>query len=286
MNKELAQVISEIPLFSDLSQQQIIENFKTEKLPSLSNKTYKIALNQTSYILKIPQNHTNQYVSRDNEIHNADLAFKLGIGPEVIWLDSNGVYLISYISNSRYITQNDLQNPIILKQLANILIDLQSYNVSFLGDIHNPDIILKVLNTYYGNCCLEEKERLQTIYSKGLSSINHIREYDLPAIPSHVDLSLGNILIENNKQQRIWLIDWEYSAMASPFWDIATICNQAEFDDAKAAEFLATICSNKSNFEPSKHLKLLIDYRNILSAVSQCWLSAYNNHPTPNISDG
>jgi len=277
MNEDLYKIISGIPQFSNLSEQQLIHDLYTEKLPSLSNSAFKLTLEETSYILKIPQNHSNAYIDRENEKHNAEYAYKLGLSPEVAWSNSKGVSLINYISNARCMTQKDLQDSIVIKKLADTLLYLHDSKVSFKGDVHKPDIILKALNTYYEDCTVSAKQKMNYAYKQGLDAIDRLREFDYPAVPSHIDLTFGNILIEQNEQQRIWLIDWEYSAMASPFWDIATICNQAEFDNIKTAHFLDSICSNKSNFEPSKLQKLLIDYRYILNAVSQCWLAANSN---------
>ncbi len=65
-------------------------------------------------------------------------------------------------------------------------------------------------------------------------TIKNILQQDKRLVPSHNDLVLENILFD---KRRIWIIDWEYAAMASPYWDIATLCNAAQLTASQAENF-------------------------------------------------
>lgn len=54
-------------------------------------------------------------------------------------------------------------------------------------------------------------------------------------VPSHGDPSPGNCLMTSD---RLWLIDWEYSAMAKPSWDIAYASLEHGFSRAQERELL------------------------------------------------
>ncbi len=88
-------------------------------------------------------------------------------------------------------------------------------------------------------------------------------------VPSHNDLVLENILTDAAGQ--IWLIDWEYSSMASPYWDLATLCNAANLDQTHCAWLLAEYGKHYINLVP----EILFDYRYMLDVLSTCWMAVF-----------
>ena len=45
--------------------------------------------------------------------------------------------------------------------------------------------------------------------------------------PCHCDPSLANLI---DTGERVWLVDWEYSGMNDPMWDLAYLSNEAALD--------------------------------------------------------
>ena len=88
------------------------------------------------------------------------------------------------------------------------------------------------------------------------------------AVPSHRDPVLGNLLLD---ERRLWLIDWEYSAMASPYWDLAILCNEAGLDLAQSRRLLQAYCVGG----PAMQESMLFDYRGLLKLLNDCWMSAF-----------
>ena len=86
-------------------------------------------------------------------------------------------------------------------------------------------------------------------------------------MPSHNDLVLENLLLA---EERLWLIDWEFSAMASPYWDLATLSNAAGLDQAQSRALLLAYCADGATMEES----LLFDYRNLLELLTDIWMAA------------
>jgi thiamine kinase-like enzyme len=61
-----------------------------------------------------------------------------------------------------------------------------------------------------------------------------------PLVPAHVDASAANFLLGTDG--RLWLVDWEFSSMADPAWDPASVLMQRSAnDDALARRFVAAI---------------------------------------------
>ena len=86
-------------------------------------------------------------------------------------------------------------------------------------------------------------------------------------VPSHRDPVPGNLLLDD---RRLWLIDWEYSAMASPYWDLAILCNEAGLDLAMSRRLLQADCAGGPPMKES----ILFDYRGLLKLLDDCWMSA------------
>ena len=53
--------------------------------------------------------------------------------------------------------------------------------------------------------------------------------------PCHCDPTGANLL---NPGERVWLVDWEYSGMNDPAWDLAYLSVEADFDAALDGELL------------------------------------------------
>ncbi|MCP3687359.1 MAG: hypothetical protein GY784_02995, partial [Gammaproteobacteria bacterium] len=69
-------------------------------------------------------------------------------------------------------------------------------------------------------------------------------------------------------QQKLWLIDWEYSAMASPYWDLASLCNTAGYSRTQSDNVLHRYNDLGAKLTGRK----LHSYRFALQMLSICWL--------------
>ncbi len=240
---KLEQILLTIPLFSGIP----LSRIKINKLAGLTNQNYLININNLCYILRLPRPSTNENIDRHNEAYNQQIAQQLGLAPQVIWreVDNNskltGVSLSKYIADSQLITTISINDPPTLNLIAKSLKTLHSCQQSFKG-ILDGSVTIKFLQHYFSFCSNKQQQKLKHDYLRALQLLQNIDDsplYTRPFVPSHIDLVLENILIKpNRKKQKIWLIDWEYSAMASPFWDLATLCNAGGFDEKKAKSLL------------------------------------------------
>lgn len=67
------------------------------------------------------------------------------------------------------------------------------------------------------------------------SELSNPVDGELFLVPSHGDLSPGNCLATGNK---LWLIDWEYSGLSLPAWDLAYAILEHEFSIEEERCFL------------------------------------------------
>lgn len=263
-------IINDIPQFSGIPESQI----KVETLSGLSNKNYLLSTPKNHYVLRLTRKATNTFINRDNEAHNTKIAQQLGVAPKNCWREKSpskeytGVSLTTYISNSRTLTTDDVNNSETLNNVAKTLTTLHNSKKVFKGKLDNQKIA-KHLSLYFDLCSKQQQQSLQSNYQSSLKLLDEIKN-DRPAVPSHIDMVKENILLQDKK---VWLIDWEYSAMASPFWDIAMFCNSADFGANKTQQFLMMVLSDHKEND----FACLKQYQLIAKTISDCWQAAFND---------
>lgn len=255
-------ILKTIPLLSPFASSEM----QLQKLAGLSNENYLITIKKNpkqKYILRIPRESSNSFINRENESHNAEIAEQLNIAPENLWRNTSGISLTEYIESASIPYLGDSKT---LEKMAKTLATLHDSKTAFKGVLNNQKIS-KSLTQYFKLCSTEQQQVLKADYQKTLLFLESVL-CKRPAVPSHVDLVLENSLLQAEK---VWLIDWEYSAMASPFWDIATLCNAADFNSTQSENFLKMTIKNYQKSD----LKYLKQYRFITKTVSDCWQTAF-----------
>ena len=246
-------------------------------LSGLTNINYLVSTPDKKYVLRIPKYPSNNYINRKQEAYNSDIAQKLGLCPATIFRHTNdnnevtGLSLTEYIENSKVMgTTNchDFQGDTILEATSQLLVTLQSSNRKFKGILDKQKFI-ELLKKYFKHCSKEQREVLSNDYQNTLNLLSGLIN-NRPAVPSHVDLVKENILFS---AKNIWLIDWEYSAMASPFWDIATLCHSLNLNKEKEQKVLKLVLGKLEKLD----IENLKSYKSIVNSLSLCWEGAVLN---------
>ncbi|MFA9418654.1 MAG: phosphotransferase [Gammaproteobacteria bacterium] len=255
------------PIFKCIPQLEGLDCNKTRitKLPGYTNQNFRLVNGAQDWVLRIPKIETNQYINRQFEAHNAEIAETLEIAPKCAWRDQSGLSLTLTLNRTRPITLNDIKRESIFRQLVKVIRSLHDCNKSFQGQVDLADLLAQ----YYRLVPASQRQLTSGVYEVAQTKIEKLLTRHSRLRPSHNDLVLENILIDDS--DRIWIIDWEYSSMASPYWDLATVCNAMAFDRNQSSDFLKTYQQQG----PTGNLELLIDYRYVLQVLSICWMAAF-----------
>ena len=263
MNKETLKLLessfNRIPLLSSYK----IDAFDINQLPGYTNLNFHLKNAQHDWVLRIPKEKTNGYINRSAEAHNANIAFKLGLAPKCLWRDSSGYSLSNTIRHSRSLKAADLNNPELLKPLVVVLQQIHQSNQVFQGTAD----INRLLARYYRLMPISKQQQLADSYYDAKTKVKNVLQQEYKLVPSHNDLVLENILFDG---KRIWVIDWEYATMVSPYWDLATLCNEGQFTMSQSEQLL-NLYQNRGQILDTK---ILNDYRDILNALSNFWMTA------------
>lgn len=246
-------------------------DFNIHRLPGLTNHSFHIKNPEVDWVVRIPRAETNTYIDRKAEATNSRIAAQLGLAPDCLWHDDSGLSLTATLPHTLSPTDQDLKNPEILSLVLQKLEILHGSQRKFQGRVN----LKALLQRYFLLIPASQQASIQDHYLNALERLTGIENKDRTLVPSHNDLVLQNLLIDTNRQ--LWFIDWEYSAMASPYWDLATLCNAADFDLEQCVNLLDSYHSQLNTSD----IDLLMDYRHILQVLSHCWMMAFSHTFNP-----
>lgn len=259
MNQEIVeQVFSRASMLAEFS----ANDFTITPLAGYTNQNFRLYNHQHDWVLRIPRAKTDCFIDRDAEAHNQTLANQLQIAPQVSWRDREGVTLTPTLSNSRALCAADFDNDAMLKIIVGPIQRLHRSGVSFLGRVD----LQQLLTSHFAMLSGPDQQRLGPRLQQAERVLKLLLTRDGDYVASHNDLVLDNLMFDDT---RLWLIDWEYSAMASPYWDLATLCNAANLDLAQSQRLLRVYCAGGQVMEES----ILFDYRELLKLLSDCWMA-------------
>ena len=238
-------------------------DFTITPLKGYTNRNFRLYNDQHDWVLRIPRAKTNGFIDRTAEAHNQVLAHQLKIAPRVAWRDSNGITLTPTLSASRGLYAADFNNEAMLKLIVEPIRCMHRSALSFQGRLN----LQELLSSYYAMLSERDQRRLAPRMRQAERVLNLLQLRDDAYVASHNDLVLENMMFDDT---RLWLIDWEYSAMASPYWDLATLCNSANLDLQQSQRLLRIYCAGERVMEEST----LFDYRGLLKLLSDCWMAA------------
>jgi thiamine kinase-like enzyme len=256
---DLDWAFANIPLLEGLEPGEI----SITPLPGYTNRNYRLHNAMHDWVLRLPRPLTDRFIDRSAEAHNQALAQQLGLAPGVIWRNAAGVTLTPTIRANRNLHATDFTNDESLRFTVEPLQLLHRSDLIF----HGRENLGELLASHYALLDPRQQQHYATRMAQARRVLSLLEISEEEWVPSHRDLVLENLLLAD---ERLWFIDWEYSAMASPYWDLATLCNEANLDLGQSRRLLQAYCAGGAAMKEST----LFDYRGLLKLFSDCWMAA------------
>ena len=207
----LAELLATIPILSA----RPATEWQAVRLPGLTNINWRLTAADQDLVLRIPGASSERYLSRRQEIHNAAIAAALGIAPPLLHADpASGVTVQAFVGDSRALTEADFAAPEIAFKIGALFARLHGSGRSFEGRMAPFPII----DTYLG---LAADDRLRRLRGRAEPIRAVLEAHPVSMVPSHIDPVPANFLLRADGT--LLLIDWEYSAMCEPTWDLAAV---------------------------------------------------------------
>ena len=262
LNFNLNEVFARIPLL----QMYGVDDFKVSRLAGFTNHNFHLKNTEHDWVLRIPKKETNQFINRAFEAENVNALSQSDFVPKIIWRDESGISLTANCAQARPFGREDMRDQSVLALLIDHISHLHQSNFKFSGKLD----IATLVKQYFELTPEDSAARLNPYYKQLQQNLTHVEKIDACKVASHNDLVLENLLIQDG--QKIYIIDWEYSAQASPYWDLATLCNTARFD-LQQSQNLLELYNAKGN---SLKLNVLCNYQRILQFLTVCWMAKFS----------
>jgi thiamine kinase-like enzyme len=240
-----------------------------EVCDGLSNHVLRVTGQMGVFFVRLAAGGAGVPVDRRSEAHNLRLAADLGLAIAPAFVDPATGILVTEALMELEAGSGELP-----ERLGERLARLHGSGAQFKGN-RDARVDFEVLHSQIrkSGCAakpdhplgdyLERVEELAALFD-GFD--HHVRE---AFVPSHGDLSPGNCLMARD---RLWLIDWEFSGMADPCWDLAYAIQEHGFDTEAERRFLqAYECRRDQAIsrERMRVMKAWCDGISALWAVSQ-----------------
>ncbi len=245
---------------------------KIVRLGGLTNKVYRIG----DLCLRLPGAGTEEYIDRKNEAVAAREAAKAGVSPELLHADpASGVMVTRFIDGTITMTPDLFRTrPGAPDRAGAVFAQLHKSGAVFpfrfelFGMI---DEYLRVLST--------KDVTLPDGYHDVVGEAKAVREAlaakPVPLAPCHCDPLCENFL---DTGTRMWIVDWEYSGMNDPMWDLGDLSVEGGFDENQDEAMLRAYFSGEvRDFDRGR----MVIYKAMCDLLWTLWglIQLANNNP-------
>lgn len=234
--QQVVKVLRRIPGFEKLT----AGDFSIERLGGLTNLVFKIDTGSDRYVLRIPGKGTEAYIDRAVEIHNARVAAAADVSAEVIFADSDsGIMLTRHIDGIVTMSPDAFhQRDGAAARAALALRKMHDCGQSFQFRFE----LFAMIDEYLG-ILDQRKAELPAGYADVVEAAQPLRaaleSQPIELAPCHCDPLCENFL---DSGERMWIVDWEYSGMNDPLWDLGDLSVEAGFNQAQDSEMMQAYC--------------------------------------------
>lgn len=223
MEKEVVAALARIALFDGVSEQDM----SAERLGGLTNRNYRIDSPAGRFVLRLAGEGTSEYIDRVVEEHNARIAADAGVNAQVLYFDTtDGTMLCRYVDDSVTMDVQKFNNHAAVARAARAFRKLHECGHAFRSRFE----LFEQIDNY-----LNMAKKLSATIPDGYAAVHKQAEsvrtalasHDLPIAPCHCDPLAENFL---DTDDRMVIIDFEYSGNNDPMWDLGDLSVEAEFD--------------------------------------------------------
>jgi thiamine kinase-like enzyme len=214
-------VLTRVPLLKDIR----LENVRLERLSgALTNVSYKVTTEAGAYVLRLAGEGTSEYVDRTAEGHNARVAAAAGVNAEVLYFDATeGTMVTRFVEGVGMDGEGFSSDPWAPSRAALALKRVHGTGRVFKSRFDAFAMIDGYVELLHGL----RMPLPEDYYEVGREAVRRaLGASPMPLAPCHNDPWPGNLLDTGGD---IYIIDWEYSGMNDPVWDLGDLSVEAGF---------------------------------------------------------
>ena len=242
-----------------LSQEE--EVLSVEQLGGMTNQNYLAKTTNKQYIVKLFGKGTEKLINRQDEKYNLELLKDLDLDVKNYLFDIEaGIKVNEYIESAITLDSTSIKTK--FDKIAPILQTIHASGKELRGEFAPFEEIKKY------ESLIEEKipyANYEAVREEVFSLEKRLADLGVDRKSCHIDLVPENFI--ESPQGRLYLIDWEYSSMNDPMWDLAALFLESEFTRQEEEDFLSHYESEQT---PVSREKIAI-YKILQDAIWSLW---------------
>lgn len=242
-----------------LSQEE--EVLSVEQLGGMTNQNYLVKTTNKQYIVKFFGKGTEKLINRQDEKYNLELLKDLDLDVKNYLFDIDaGIKVNEYIESAITLDSTSIKTK--FDKIAPILQTIHASGKELRGEFAPFEEIKKY------ESLIEEKipyVNYEAVREEVFSLEKRLADLGVDRKSCHIDLVPENFI--ESPQGRLYLIDWEYSSMNDPMWDLAALFLESEFTRQEEEDFLSHYESEQT---PVSREKIAI-YKILQDTIWSLW---------------
>ena len=242
-----------------LSQEE--EVLSVEQLGGMTNQNYLAKTTNKQYIVKFFGKGTEKLINRQDEKYNLELLKDLDLDVKNYLFDIEaGIKVNEYIESALTLDSTSIKTK--FDKIAPILQTIHASGKELRGEFAPFEEIKKY------ESLIEEKipyANYEAVREEVFSLEKRLADLGVDRKSCHIDLVPENFI--ESPQGRLYLIDWEYSSMNDPMWDLAALFLESEFTPQEEEAFLSHYESEQT---PVSREKIAI-YKILQDVIWSLW---------------
>ena len=237
------------------------EVLSVEQLGGMTNQNYLVKTTNKQYIVKFFGKGTEKLINRQDEKYNLELLKDLDLDVKNYLFDIEaGIKVNEYIESAITLDSTSIKTK--FDKIAPILQTIHASGKELRGEFAPFEEIKKY------ESLIEEKipyANYEAVREEVFSLEKRLADLGVDRKSCHIDLVPENFI--ESPQGRLYLIDWEYSSMNDPMWDLAALFLESEFTPQEEEAFLSHYESEQT---PVSREKIAI-YKILQDTIWSLW---------------
>ncbi|MEH7120960.1 NTP transferase domain-containing protein [Neobacillus vireti] len=202
----------------------------------MTNKNFKVVIKGKEYVLRIPGNGTESMINRKEEKFNAALVSQLGIDTELIYFnEETGIKIAELIPGAETFNSEMCKRQVNMEMVT---ANFRKLHTSGLQMANSFDVFEKMEE--YERLMVEANGKPYVPYEEVKAQVMILKEIyqhmNIELSPCHIDPVPENMV--RSSEGVLYFIDWEYSGMNDPMWDLAAHSLECNFTPEEEELFL------------------------------------------------
>ena len=237
------------------------EVLSVEQLGGMTNQNYLVKTTSKPYIVKFFGKGTEKLINRQDEKYNLELLKDLNLDVKNYLFDiESGIKVNEYIESAVTLDSTSIKTK--FEKIAPILQTIHGSGKELRGEFAPFEEIKKYESLIEGNIPYANYEAVR---KEVFSLEKRLADLGIDKKSCHIDLVPENFI--ESPQGHMYLIDWEYSSMNDPMWDLAALFLESEFTNQEEEDFLTYYESDKT---PVSREKIRI-YKILQDTIWSLW---------------